>query len=246
MKPLFDRYIDRVLVYANKPEAEAAGIRRELQDHLSQQREELLAQGMSSEEATLEALHRHGAPKVIGYGLRGGFPWIDIRAHGTARGVIAIGPKAVGIVAYGGVAVGVFACGGVALGLFTAGGLSLGLLFAWGGFAIGGMANGGMAAGLIAAGGMAVGVIAAGGMAAGLWVPDSFGHSAEIVSHYTPKTVPHFLRSLDFLLTKSFYIEQYFGIAMPAYLLAILVGTLLLNRERKRVSAQEDWLIEEA
>lgn len=245
MKSMFDRYIDRVLVYANKPEPESAAIRQELLDHLTQKREELIATGFSAEDAALEALRRHGSPKVVGYGLRGGFPWVDIRAHGTARGVIAIGPKAIGIFAFGSGAVGVFACGGLAVGLFSAGGLSLGL-FAWGGMAIGGLANGGMAAGLVAVGGLALGAVAAGGLAMGLWVPHTFGPTAEIISHYTPKTVPPLLKSLDYLLTRSFYIEQYFAVIMPAYMLAIFTFSYLLRREQKRVSKEDDWLVEEA
>ena len=65
----------------------------------------------------------------------------------TARGVVAVGDRAVGVVAYGGVAYGLIAHGGVA---------------------VGGLAFGGAAAGVVALGGVAIGLIAAlGGVAVG-------------------------------------------------------------------------------
>jgi hypothetical protein len=36
MKSILDRYLDRVLVYANKPKTETEAIRKELKDHLLQ------------------------------------------------------------------------------------------------------------------------------------------------------------------------------------------------------------------
>ena len=103
MKSILDRYLDRVLLYANRPESESEGIRQELKDHLLQKVEDLAGNGLPREEAILETLRQHGSPKTIGYKLRGSIPWIDIRSHGTARGVIAIGPRAIGIFAFGGV-----------------------------------------------------------------------------------------------------------------------------------------------
>ena len=89
MKTMLDRYLDRVLVYANQPASKSEVIRRELSDHRLQKIDDLVSSGVPKEEAMLEALRQHGAPKVIGYKLRGPFPWIDIRSQGTARGVIA-------------------------------------------------------------------------------------------------------------------------------------------------------------
>jgi hypothetical protein len=86
----------------------------------------------------------------------------------TAKGIVAIGDRAVGVFAMGGMAVGGFAIGGVAMGLVTFGGCSLGLLLAVGGMAIGALAAGGGAVGLVAIGGGAVGYYAFGGGAVGV------------------------------------------------------------------------------
>ena len=178
MKSILDRYLDRVLVYANQPEPKAEAIRKELKDHLLQKVDDLAETDCRSEEATLEALRQHGPTKDIGYRLRGPFPWIDIRSQGTARGVIAIGPRAVGIFAFGGVASGVVACGAVAVGLFSAGFLAVGLIFAWAFLGVGGLVMAFAAIGLVVDGYWAVGIIAADGIASGLWVPyaDSANH----------------------------------------------------------------------
>ncbi len=182
MTSILDRYLDRVLVYANRPQSETDAIRQELRDHLLQKRDDLIKEGLSAEDAQLEALRQHGSPKIIGYKLRAPFPWIDIRSHGTARGVIAIGPRAVGIVAFGGVAVGLFACGGLPLGILSIGGLACGL-FAMGGLAVGGMTLGGLT----------FGVVATGGLAIGAWVPDA----GKGISYYTVHTVPPLLHSMS-------------------------------------------------
>jgi hypothetical protein len=92
MTSILDRYLDRVLVYANQPEPKAEAIRKELKDHLLQKVDDLVKNGLSHEEATLEALRQHGPTKDIGYWLRGPFPWIDIRSQGTARGPAAPWP----------------------------------------------------------------------------------------------------------------------------------------------------------
>ena len=242
MKNILDRYLDRVLVYANKPEAEAAIIRQELKDHLLQKIDDLVAGGLPREDALLEALRQHGSPKFIGYKLRGGFPWIDIRTYGTARGVIAVGPKAVGVFAFGGFAVGLFAFGGFSCGLVSVGGFALGLLFAWGGLGIGGLVSAGMALGVVASGGLAIGMVAAGGQAIGLWIPP--GRSGGAISHYTSANVPPFLKSLESWLNSVVHIERYFAIIMPVFLLTLLVSNFLLYREGKRVHAENDWLID--
>jgi tRNA A-37 threonylcarbamoyl transferase component Bud32 len=96
----------------------------------------------------------------------------------VARGIIAIGGRAVGVVAVGGaafggitmggVSVGVISFGGTAIGLVSIGGLAIGLLAALGGWAIGGIALGGGAIALVASGGGAVGYYAMGGGAWGV------------------------------------------------------------------------------
>ena len=86
----------------------------------------------------------------------------------TAKGIIAIGDRAIGGLAFGGASLGVIACGGMAAGLVSFGGLSLGVLLAVGGIALGGISFGGFALGVISLGGAAVGLYSFGGMAWGL------------------------------------------------------------------------------
>ncbi len=75
----------------------------------------------------------------------------------VARGILAVGPKALGIVAFGGMAVGIFDFGVLGIGLFSSAALCIGLL-----------SVGGMVIGLLGAfGGVAVGPIALGGVAIG-------------------------------------------------------------------------------
>ncbi len=96
---------------------------------------------------------------------------IKFRRHlkakpGTAKGIIAIGNRAIGAVA-----VGRFCCGGLCFGIFPIGLVAFGSfssgVIAFGGFAVGIMALGGIAAGLLAAGGIAFGLSAFGGFAFG-------------------------------------------------------------------------------
>lgn len=51
-----------------------------------------------------------------------------MRTHGTARGFIAIGPKAIGVFAFGGFALGLVAFGGFALGLVALDGFACGII----------------------------------------------------------------------------------------------------------------------
>jgi hypothetical protein len=84
-----------------------------------------------------------------------------------ARGILAVGPRAVGVLAVGGQAIGLLAFGGVAVGGFAFGGIAMGGL-AFGGLAAGLAAFGGLAVGLLlACGGIAVGLMAFGGIAVG-------------------------------------------------------------------------------
>jgi predicted Ser/Thr protein kinase len=97
--------------------------------------------------------------------VTGDSPW--------AKGVIAIGGKAVGGLAIGGLAVGGISVGGISFGGLAIGGVSFGL-FAIGGAAVALLgAAGGMAiAALFAAGGQAVAYFAAGGHAVGVHALD--------------------------------------------------------------------------
>ena len=118
MSRALQKYLDQVILYANRKEKDAAKIRAELEDHLRQKMADLAAQGMSREDAVFQAIEDHGAARTIGYRLRKGFALLDVRTEGTARGFIAIGPRAVGLIAFGNVAVGLLAFGNLAFGVF--------------------------------------------------------------------------------------------------------------------------------
>jgi hypothetical protein len=225
MSKLLDHYLDRVLAYANRPEPEARAIRAELKDHLLQKIEDLTAGGMGREDAAMEALRQHGNPRMIGYKLRPAFPWVDIRSRGTARGVIAIGPRAVGIFAFGGVAIGVVASGGFSCGLISAGGFAFGLLFAWAGFACGGIAIGGFSAGL----------------AYGLWGPNA----DRAVSYFAGKNVPDWLRGLKPLLGVGQFLGRHFIGFTISYVAVVFSLSALQRREELRLRKGEDWLLED-
>jgi hypothetical protein len=241
MKSILDRYLDRVLIYVHKSAPASAAIRQELRDHLLQKVDDLIAAGLPHEEALLEALRHHGAPHVIGYGLRDPFPWLDIRTRGTACGVIAIGPRAIGIVAFGGIATGVVACGTVAIGLFSAGLLALGFVFAWGALGIGGIVFAGIAIGIVADGGIALGLVAGDGLAAGLWVP----YADRAASYYSGANVPPLLKSLGACLhALSFTFFRHFAAILMIFFPGISALNLVLAREGKRVSPQDDWLVD--
>jgi hypothetical protein len=165
MSQALGKYLDRIISYANCNEAAATKIRAELKDHLLKKIEELEAQGIKHEDAISEAIKAGGNPKDVGYGLRPRFPWIDIRTKGTARGFIAIGPKAIGVIAFGGIACGVVSHGGLAIGLWSIGALTIGLITAIGYLAISpaGWAYGAAAMGLMGTMGlMGGGILSAG------------------------------------------------------------------------------------
>lgn len=74
-----------------------------------------------------------------------GIPLVSIdigKGKRTARGIIAIGNKAIGLVAIGGLALGIFSFGGLALGIYSLGGLALAKDIACGGYANGHIAIG--------------------------------------------------------------------------------------------------------
>jgi hypothetical protein len=168
MSRALQKYLDQVILYANRKEKEVAKIRAELEDHLRQKIADLAAQGLPREDAVFGAIEDHGHPRTIGYGLRKGFALLDVRTEGTARGFVAIGPRAVGIIAFGNVAVGLFAFGNIALGALAFGALAIAGLLSIGGISLAPL---GVAVGLAAVGRAAFGMIACGGLALGLRVP---------------------------------------------------------------------------
>ena len=168
MSRALQKYLDQVILYANRKEQESGKIRTELEDHLRQKIADLATQGLPREDAVFQAIEDHGTARTVGYGLRRGFALLDVRTEGTARGFIAIGPRAVGIIAFGNIAVGLFAFGNLALGALAFGALTIGGLLSLG---IISLAPIGAAVGLAAVGRAAFGMIACGGLALGLQVP---------------------------------------------------------------------------
>ena len=168
MSRALQKYLDHVMLYANRKEEDATKIRAELEDHLRQKIADLAAQGLTREDAVFQAIEDHGTSRTVGYSLRKGFALLDVRTQGTARGFIAIGPRAVGIIAFGNVAVGLFAFGNLALGALAFGALAIAGLLSMGGISLAPL---GAAVGLAAVGRGAYGMIACGGLAVGLQVP---------------------------------------------------------------------------
>jgi hypothetical protein len=231
MSKAVENYLDRVMAYANRRDEEAQRIRAEQHDHLMEKFERLKKQGIPPEDAVFQAIQEYGDARTIGYRLRPKFPLVDIRTYGTARGVIAIGPRAVGVFAFGGVAVGLVAFGGLAAGLLSMGGIALGLLFVWAGMGMGGFAYCGIAIGLIATGGIAAGVVASGALAIGAWVPAA----GQAFSHFTTETAPAWMRQLDsFIVSPQLYIKMTL-IGLPILMLTIIVPTWLQRRENRRI-----------
>jgi hypothetical protein len=168
MSRALQKYLDQVILYANRKEEESEKIRTELEDHLRQKTTDLQASGLTREDAVFQAIEDHGSPRTVGYSLRKGFSLLDVRTEGTARGFVAIGPRAVGIIAFGNVAFGLFAFGNLAFGALAFGGLAMAGLLSIGGISLSPL---GAAVGLAAVGQTAFGMIACGGLALGLRVP---------------------------------------------------------------------------
>ena len=76
MSRALEKYLDRVIVYANRKEEDASKIRAELKDHLLKKIEDLRAEGLSHEEAVLRAIKDHGHSRIVGCGLRKRFVWL--------------------------------------------------------------------------------------------------------------------------------------------------------------------------
>jgi hypothetical protein len=172
MSRALQKYLDHIMAYANRDEQDTEKIRKELEDHLLKKVTDLQPEGLSREDAVFGAIEDHGHPKTVGYGLRK-HQWIDIRTRGTARGFIAIGPKAVGTIAIGGFALGLFSCGIVGVGIISFSVVSIALLWSFGAaFALAGcgFAQGTVAIGLMATGLWSFGVIAVGAESMGVYV----------------------------------------------------------------------------
>ncbi len=234
MSRAIETYLDRVMAYANQTGQKATAIRKELCDHLLEKVDELEARGVPIEDAVFQAVEENGRADVVGHGLRPKFPWIDVRTKGTARGVIAIGPKAIGVFAFGGMAIGVFAIGGLAIGVFGMGGLVLAALFGFGSIAVVplGFADAGIGIGLLSASGVAIGVIAGGWVAIGCWAGGDY-----VYSLYAAQTAPRSLRWIDWFFPSSGYEQAIFVAVLVCLFLSLQAASLILMaRERRRIS----------
>lgn len=69
MSRALQKYLDRVMIYANRNETDAAKIRAELEDHLLKKIADLEATGISREDAVFQAIEGHGHPRTVGCGL---------------------------------------------------------------------------------------------------------------------------------------------------------------------------------
>ena|GEM_PF-4270343 len=183
MSRILEKYLDHVMVYADRDERDSAEIRAELKDHLLKKIADLESEGLSHEDAVFGAVEDHGRPKTVGYGLRK-HRWIDVRTQGTARGFVAIGPRAVGTFAIGGVAVGVFSFGIAAIGLVSFSVVGIALLYCYGmalAIAPAGLANGTVAVGVMAVGFLPCGLVVFGPHALGPY--GQYVHASHMPSH---------------------------------------------------------------
>lgn len=234
-------YLDQVMTYANLPPGEDDKVRQELLDHLLERVDELRRSGATQDDAVFRAVHDHGRPSIVGYGLRPAFPWIDVRMRGTARGVIAVGPRAVGILSFGFVSTGVVSFGILSLGVFGVGAFALGLILGLGGIGIGGLALGFTAVGAIAAGFVSAGILSAGTYTAGMWV----FRGAHSLSYFDHHTVPGWLQQLGFTL--GFNASELAISILPLLVLfsAFLVtATAFILRERRRLGHLNEWAVQ--
>ena len=244
MSKVIEKYIDRVISHSGRTGAEADEIRDELTDHLTGTVEQLESEGgMARDEAVFEAMERCGQPAEVGERLRQPWRMIDIRKRGTAKGVIAIVPRAIGVFASGGVAMGVFTFGGISLGLFSFGGIALGLLFGFGGLATGVIAHGGLALGVLAAGGLALGIVAIGGLAIGLYAP----YAGEAITRFKPgDEVPAWMETLASVGRRFLDGDAQAIIHGGFTVFVVLYVTLMLSAQRRAAKAvnpeERSWM----
>ncbi len=233
MSQAVETYLERVMQCAaiDDPQ-QASEIRAEQRDHLEEKIERLKAEGVAAEDAVFQTLDEHGDAITVGYGLRPRMRLVDVRAKGTARGIVAIGPKAVGVFAFGGVATGVFAFGGVTCGVFTIGGLSLALLFSWSGLAIVplGVAYAGFGLAPIAIGGYVSGIVVAGAYADGVY---AMGGTA--ISHYTEATAPAWMKSIMTTLPPLIEVPAFHIVGFVIMAVLLIFSNVFTIRECRRV-----------
>jgi len=243
MNQLIEMYLDRVLALAELPAGRAQDVRQELADHLYSDFEARTGKGEEAQAAALAAIKDMGSPRLVGSRLERPFRWVDVRSQGTARGVIAIGPRAIGVFAFGGVAFGVVAIGGLAAGLLTFSGIGLGLI-AWGGVSFGLLtALGGFAIGPVAWGGLVVGVIGIGGLAYGL-VCVSSGHSHAVYPQISD--APEWIQSMEWLIAIPKFIDEHLVALLSICVIIVIIcsGVTLWFQRRWEKEFEQSWLFE--
>ena len=231
-------YLDQVLAYAKLPPTDAAKVGNELMDHLLERISDFEKQGATRDDAVFRAIYDHGRPCDVGYGLRPRFPWIDVRLRGTARGVFAVGPRAVGVFACGLASTGVVSCGVVSVGIFSFGVMVLGLILGMGSVSVGLVSLGLNAVGLIAAGLNSAGVLSAGLNTAGIWV----FHGLNQVSYFDGQSVPKWLEELGFVF--GWNASEMAAVFMPllTFLFAMVAVSIgLVWCEYRRLSNFNHW-----
>ena len=229
MSEAIETYVNKVLTYADPLPKDRDAVEHEVRDHLYTKVERLVQDGVPLEDAVYRAVRDYGPARRAGYGRRRPDRLLDIRIEGTARGVVAIGPRAVGVVAMGGLTCGVVSFGAVSVGVIGFGALTLGLVAACGAVAASPLlATGAAAVGLIAVGQSAVGAIAFGNTAMGL--------VAEGQATQTPGTAPAWIKALRSWIPTGGLLTGLVVTLHAAIGLATLVPCLLLQaREIKRL-----------
>ena len=240
MSQALEKYLDRIMIYANRTDADAINIREELKDHILKKISDLQEDGLVREDAIFQAIEQHGQPKHVGYGLRKRWSLIDIRTKGTARGFIAVGPKAIGVIAMGGCAVGVITFAGIGLGIISLCGIGFGLIMAFSGIAIApfGIAYGGICLGMVTFGGIAIGVAANGGLSAGMLT------AGQGISYFTCDNAPMWLRKLTHLSANGYFIIPFMIFSYTVWIALCIAYGILNRKENNRIKNADPALIE--
>ncbi|HEX4385164.1 MAG TPA: sigma-70 family RNA polymerase sigma factor [Myxococcales bacterium] len=161
-----------------------------------------------------------------------GLPLVHIRLAppavdaGPARGIVAVGDRAIGVFALGEQAAGFFSVGAVSVGVIAVGGASFGLI-SLGGFALGAFAFAGAAMGFWASGGLALGWHAAvGGLAA---ARDLAAGGLALATHANDSVALAYFSSWRTL-----------NIAALAFIVVVtLVPSVVLSQRTRRIASQE-------
>lgn len=212
-------YIDQVIRHSRRHGATADELRAELRDHLMAAVEHWMSDGATQDDAALRAVYDHGDAQRVGSRLRERTRFVDVAFTGTARGVIAIGPRAIGVVAVGWVAIGIFAVGPVAIGAVSVGVFSLAAMLGWGMVSVSSVAVGFATVGLISQGHFAVGLASCGTWAVGLWVPIEEGVRQRISFYSTEAVAPSMLTNCAVSLT----LRDLALILLPLFVSAIAI-----------------------